>query len=34
MRDLPVDIYGQSSRAVVGDSSQYSDAVSPVALAS
>jgi taurine dioxygenase len=32
--DIPVDIHGQRSRAIVGDASQYSDVVSPVALAS
>jgi alpha-ketoglutarate-dependent taurine dioxygenase len=32
--DIPVDIYGQHSRAVVGDASQYSDVVSPIGLAS
>jgi alpha-ketoglutarate-dependent taurine dioxygenase len=32
--DIPVDIYGQRSRAVIGDASQYSDVVSPIALAS
>ena len=32
--DIPVDIHGQRSRAVVGDASQYSDVVSPIALAS
>jgi alpha-ketoglutarate-dependent sulfate ester dioxygenase len=32
--DIPVDISGQRSRVVVGDASQYSDVVSPIALAS
>jgi alpha-ketoglutarate-dependent taurine dioxygenase len=32
--DIPIDIHGQRSRAIVGDASQYSDVVSPVALAS
>jgi alpha-ketoglutarate-dependent sulfate ester dioxygenase len=32
--DIPVDVHGQHSRAVVGDASRYSDVVSPVALAS
>jgi taurine dioxygenase len=32
--DIPVDIYGQHSRAVVGDASRFSDVVSPIALAS
>jgi alpha-ketoglutarate-dependent sulfate ester dioxygenase len=32
--DIPVDIHGQRSRVVVGDASQYSDVVSPIALAS
>jgi alkyl sulfatase len=32
--DIPVDIHGQRSRAVVGDASQYSDVVSPIGLAS
>ena len=32
--DIPIDIHGQRSRAVVGDASRYSDVVSPVALAS
>ncbi|WP_313959956.1 TauD/TfdA dioxygenase family protein [Mycobacterium deserti] len=32
--DIPVDVYGQRSRAVVGDASRYSDVVSPVPLAS
>ena len=32
--DIPVDVHGQRSRAVVGDASQYSDVVSPIALAS
>jgi alpha-ketoglutarate-dependent taurine dioxygenase len=32
--DIPVDIHGQRSRAIVGDASQYSDVVSPIALAS
>src|SRR3954468_3562476 len=32
--DIPIDIHGQPSRAVVGDASQYSDVVSPIALAS
>jgi alpha-ketoglutarate-dependent taurine dioxygenase len=32
--DIPVDIYGRRSRAVVGDASQYSDVVNPIALAS
>ena len=32
--DIPVDIYGQRSRAVIGDASQYSDVVSPIGLAS
>jgi taurine dioxygenase len=32
--DIPVDIHGQRSRAIVGDASQYSEVVSPIALAS
>jgi taurine dioxygenase len=32
--DIPVDVHGQRSRAVVGDASQYSYVVSPIALAS
>jgi hypothetical protein len=32
--DVPVDIYGQHSRTVAGDASQYSDVVAPVPLAS
>jgi alkyl sulfatase len=32
--DIPEDIQGQRSRVVVGDASQYSDVVSPIALAS
>jgi alpha-ketoglutarate-dependent taurine dioxygenase len=32
--DIPVDIHGQHSRAVVGDASPYSDVVSPIPLAS
>ena len=32
--DIPVDINGTPSRAVVGDASQYSDVVNPVPLAS
>jgi alkyl sulfatase len=32
--DIPVDIHGRRSRAVVGDASQYSDVVSPIGLAS
>ena len=32
--DVPVDIYGQHSRTVAGDASQYSDVVAPVLLAS
>jgi alpha-ketoglutarate-dependent sulfate ester dioxygenase len=32
--DIPVDIHGQRSRAVVGDASVYSDVVSPIPLAS
>src|SRR5690242_6064165 len=32
--DIPVDVRGQRSRAVVGDASGYSDVVSPIALAS
>ncbi|MGV0849987.1 TauD/TfdA dioxygenase family protein [Mycolicibacterium phlei] len=32
--DIPVDIYGRSSRAVAGDASSYSEVVRPVALAS
>ena len=31
--DIPLDIHGQSSRAVAGDASQYSDVVQPVPLA-
>ncbi len=31
--DIPVDIHGEHSRAVVGDASQYSDVVIPIALA-
>src|SRR4029453_14623571 len=32
--DIPVDIYGQHSRPVVGDASHFSDVVSPIPLAS
>jgi alpha-ketoglutarate-dependent taurine dioxygenase len=32
--DIPVDIHGQHSRAVVGDASLYSDVVRPIPLAS
>jgi alpha-ketoglutarate-dependent sulfate ester dioxygenase len=32
--DIPVDIYGEHSRVVVGDASQYSDVANPVPLAS
>jgi taurine dioxygenase len=32
--DIPVDIYGRHSRAVVGDASLYSEVVSPIPLAS
>jgi taurine dioxygenase len=32
--DIPIDIHGQRSRAIVGDASQYSEVVSPIALAS
>jgi taurine dioxygenase len=32
--DIPIDIHGQRSRAIVGDASRYSDVVSPIALAS
>jgi taurine dioxygenase len=32
--DIPVDVYGERSRAVVGDASGYSEVVSPVRLAS
>ncbi|MGE2714792.1 TauD/TfdA dioxygenase family protein [Mycolicibacterium litorale] len=32
--DIPVDVYGQHSRVVVGDASGYSAVVTPVALAS
>ena len=32
--DIPVDVHGQHSRAVVGDASVYSDVVSPIPLAS
>ena len=32
--DIPVDVHGQRSRAIVGDASQYSEVVSPIALAS
>ncbi|MCW2689707.1 MAG: Taurine dioxygenase [Mycobacterium sp.] len=32
--DIPVDVHGQHSRAVVGDASPYSDVISPVPLAS
>jgi len=32
--DIPVDIYGRRSRAVVGDASVYSDVVSPIPVAS
>jgi taurine dioxygenase len=32
--DIPVDVYGQRSRTVVGDASAYSEVVSPVRLAS
>ncbi|MCV7281054.1 TauD/TfdA family dioxygenase [Mycolicibacterium flavescens] len=31
--DIPVDVFGRRSRAVVGDASAYSDVVGPVALA-
>jgi alpha-ketoglutarate-dependent sulfate ester dioxygenase len=30
--DIPLDIHGQRSRVIVGDASQFSDVVSPVAL--
>jgi alpha-ketoglutarate-dependent sulfate ester dioxygenase len=32
--DIPIDIHGQRSRAIVGDASRYSEVVSPIALAS
>ena len=32
--DIPVDVFGQRSRTVVGDASAYSEVVSPVRLAS
>jgi taurine dioxygenase len=32
--DIPVDVSGQRSRAIVGDASRYSEVVSPIALAS
>jgi alkyl sulfatase len=32
--DVPADVYGQRSRVVEGDASQYSDVVTPVPLAS
>jgi alpha-ketoglutarate-dependent taurine dioxygenase len=32
--DIPVDVHGQHSRAVVGDASLYSDVISPIPLAS
>jgi len=32
--DIPVDIYGRSSRVLAGDASSYSEVVRPVALAS
>ncbi|KUI38375.1 taurine catabolism dioxygenase [Mycobacterium sp. IS-1496] len=32
--DIPVDVYGQRSRVVVGDASGYSEVVVPIALAS
>jgi taurine dioxygenase len=32
--DIPVDVYGRHSRAIVGDASQFSQVVSPIALAS
>ena len=32
--DIPIDVHGRHSRAVVGDASLYSDVVSPIALAS
>jgi alpha-ketoglutarate-dependent taurine dioxygenase len=32
--DIPVDVHGTRSRAIVGDASQYSDVVDPVPLAS
>ena len=32
--DIPIDVHGQHSRAVVGNASVYSDVVSPIALAS
>jgi len=32
--DIPIDVHGRQSRAVVGDASLYSDVVSPIALAS
>lgn len=31
--DVPVDVYGRSSRVIVGDASHYSPVVTPVALA-
>jgi taurine dioxygenase len=32
--DVPVDVYGERSRVIAGDASQYSEVVAPVALAS
>jgi taurine dioxygenase len=32
--DIPVDVYGEHSRVIVGDASRYSEVVSPIALAS
>jgi alpha-ketoglutarate-dependent sulfate ester dioxygenase len=32
--DIPVDVYGQRSRTIVGDASAYSEVVTPVRLAS
>jgi taurine dioxygenase len=32
--DIPVDVYGEHSRAIVGDASHFSEVVSPIALAS
>ncbi|TDY08267.1 TauD/TfdA dioxygenase family protein [Mycolicibacterium litorale] len=32
--DIPVDVYGEHSRAIVGDASGYSEVVTPIALAS
>jgi taurine dioxygenase len=32
--DIPVDVHGQRSRAIVGDASRYSSVVDPVSLAS